>query len=323
MIVLLGVLIGEGHWFTAVASAVLVTMLLAWKTELSRFAGGLTTEEIRSAVFMALLAFVIYPILPSHFVDPWKLINPREIWVVIIILAGIGFANYVLLRVYGTRGFYYTALLGGLVNSTATVAELCRPLAATGEGTANVGVTAVLLTSAAGFARNLAVVAIFALPAFSTAFSPLAAMAAFVAAAVWFQRDRSAHRPIKLDISSPISLRRVVMFGALFVIIEIVSKLAEADLGHGAFLAISFLGGLAGSASTAATAAIMASHGQLRPEIAGIAVVLCSISSTLVKLPLTYHQTRQKKLTGNLMVLSSLMVLLGLLVLRVRIFWHH
>src|SRR5215469_2247172 len=32
----------------------------------------------------------------------------------------IGFANYVLLRIYGSLGLYYTVRLGGLVNSTAT-----------------------------------------------------------------------------------------------------------------------------------------------------------------------------------------------------------
>ena len=105
--VLLGVLVGEGHWFTPVTSAILLTLLLAWKAELTRFAGELTLEEIRSAVFVGLIAFVIYPILPNRFVDPWKLINPREVWIVIIVLASIGFVNYVLLRLYGTRGLYY------------------------------------------------------------------------------------------------------------------------------------------------------------------------------------------------------------------------
>lgn len=321
VMVLLGVLVGEGHWFTPVAAAILVTMLLAWKSELARFAGGLTPEEIRSAVFLGLLAFVIYPVLPNRFIDPWKLINPREIWIVIIILAGIGFANYVLLRVYGTRGFYYTALLGGLVNSTATVVELCPSLA--DEGTAGVGVAAVLLTSAAGFARNLAVVAIFGIAAFTATLWPLVAMAVFATAAARLQYGKGAHQPVKLAISSPISLKRVATFGALFVIIEIVSKLAEAHVGPGAFLAVSFLGGLASSASTAATAALMVAHGQLRPEVAGIAVLLCSISSTLIKLPLVYQQTRQKKLIRRLVPLSSTMVVLGLIVLGVRLLGRH
>ncbi|MGH9378461.1 MAG: MgtC/SapB family protein, partial [Terriglobia bacterium] len=171
---LLGILAGQGHFFTAITSAILITMLLAWKAELSRFAVGLRPEEIRGAVFIGLIAFVIYPILPNHFVDRWQLINPREIWIVIIVVAGIGFVNYILLRLYGMRGLYYTALLGGLVNSTATVVEMSPSLTTAGEDASRLGQTIILLTSVAMFTRNLAIVAIFAFPAFMDAFWPLA-----------------------------------------------------------------------------------------------------------------------------------------------------
>lgn len=50
VIFVLGALAGEGHLFTPVAPAILMTMLLAWKVELRRFAGGLQRAEIRSAV---------------------------------------------------------------------------------------------------------------------------------------------------------------------------------------------------------------------------------------------------------------------------------
>jgi uncharacterized membrane protein (DUF4010 family) len=62
---LLGVLVGLGHIFTPIAGAIVMTMLLAWNTELSRFAGGLQPSEIRSAVLLGLLGIVIYPVLPG------------------------------------------------------------------------------------------------------------------------------------------------------------------------------------------------------------------------------------------------------------------
>src|SRR4029077_16570306 len=120
----LGVLVGEGHIFTPPASAILMTLLLALKPQLTRFAGGVTAEEVRAAVLLGLIGFVIYPVLPNRPVDSWSLFNPREAWLTVILIAGIGFVNYVLLRVYSTRGLYYTAIFGGLVNSTAAVAEL-------------------------------------------------------------------------------------------------------------------------------------------------------------------------------------------------------
>src|SRR6201996_7285087 len=75
---ILGVLVGLGHIFTPVAGAVVMTMLLAWKTELNKFAGGLLPSEIRSAILLGLIGFVIYPVLPDRYIDPWQLFNPSD-----------------------------------------------------------------------------------------------------------------------------------------------------------------------------------------------------------------------------------------------------
>jgi uncharacterized membrane protein (DUF4010 family) len=104
----LGILVGQGHVFTPTASAIVMTLLLALKPQFSRFAGGLTQEEVRGAVLLGLIGFVIYPVLPNRFVDPWNLVNPREAWLTVILIASIGFVNYVLLRLYGGKGLYYT-----------------------------------------------------------------------------------------------------------------------------------------------------------------------------------------------------------------------
>jgi uncharacterized membrane protein (DUF4010 family) len=101
-------------------------MLLAVKPQLRAFAGGLSQQEVRSAVLLALVGFVIWPLLPDRFVDPWQLLQPREDWITVVLIACLGFLNYVLFRAYGSKGIYLTAILGGLVNSTATAAELNR-----------------------------------------------------------------------------------------------------------------------------------------------------------------------------------------------------
>jgi len=60
------------------------------------------------------------------YVDPWQLIQPRAAWVTVILIAGLGFTNYVLLKLYGARGIAVTGFFGGLVNSTVTVTELSQ-----------------------------------------------------------------------------------------------------------------------------------------------------------------------------------------------------
>jgi len=317
VVVLLGMLAGEGHTFTPIACAIMVTMLLAWKSELTRFAGGLTPQEIRSAVLLGLLGFVIYPVLPNRFIDPWQLFNPREAWIVVIVLAGIGFVNYVLLRVYSSQGLYYAAALGGLVNSTATVAELAhfvRP--AEGEPiTRALGV--MLFPRIPMFLRNVAVLLIFAPMAASTAALPLLCMTIAVALIVWSGAKKNKVPAHQLTLSSPISLRRVLTMATVFVCIQALSALAERHLGHLGFLAVSLIGGLVSSASTTASAALLASDGRITPSLAGAAAVLASVSSSLVCLPIIYQQTRHKTLSRAATLISIAVVLLGLGVLVV------
>jgi uncharacterized membrane protein (DUF4010 family) len=312
-VAMLSVLVGQGHVFAPIASAIVVTMLLAWKVEVSRFASGLQPEEIRSAVLLGLLGFVIYPLLPNHLVGRWQLINPREAWVTVVVLAGIGFINYVLLRLYSTRGLYYTAVLGGLVNSTATVTELCGCLQPRGDDAVMAKtVQVVLLTRIAMFIRNLAILFFFAPVAITSAFWPIVVMIAAAGVILWRKRDTGKTSTPELKLPLPVSLGHVLRFGLIFLAIQVFSTLAERHTGRFGFLIVSFLGGLVSSASTTASAALLAAHNQITPHTAGIAVVLTSVSSALVNLPLIYQQTRHKDLTRTLTMISFAVVLLGL-----------
>jgi uncharacterized membrane protein (DUF4010 family) len=311
----LGMLVGEGHLFTPVASAILMTMLLTWKTELQRFAGDLAPGEIRGAVLLGLIGFVIYPLLPNRFIDSWHLLNPRQSWFIVIIVAGLGFLNYVLLRLYANRGLYYTAALGGLANSTATVAELSRLLTGDASGMA---VALVLITSVAMFLRNLLILAIFARAAVPIAAWPILAMTAFATFFAWKKRDRSTEAVSPLHVSSPVSLKYVLKFGALFVGMEILGTIGARYLGKYGFLALSLLGGMVSSASATAAAATMVIHGKLSPDVAGVATVFASITSALVNLPLVERQTHDKRTTRTLAVISIFLVAIGLTVLAVR-----
>lgn len=316
----LGVLVAEGHIFTPVAAALLMTMLLAWKSELAAFAHGLKLEEIRSVVTLGLLSFVIYPILPDRYVDPWRLFNPNDAWVTVIALAAISFVNYVLLRAYSTKGLYYSALLGGAVNSSAAVTELSSALKLRKGIAASHAVPILLMTVLSMLIRNLAVLGIFEPDAIVIALVPLAGMAASAGGFIWkaVRRKEEGLSPTSpLQLSSPVSLRRVLKFGIVFVLLQASGSLAQRYLGSFGVLAISLLGGLVSSASATAAAARLAAHGDITPVIAGVATILTSISSAFVNLPLVYQVTKDKDLTRKLFLATLASILVGLLLMAV------
>jgi uncharacterized membrane protein (DUF4010 family) len=316
VILVLGVMVGRGDYFPAVTGAVLVAMLLAWKFELSKFADALLPQEIRSALLLGLLSFVIYPLLPNHFVDPWDLVNPQQSWLIVVVIAGIGFVNYVLLRLYGRRGLTWAAILGGLVNSTAAAVELAASLLGLGKSILNHAVAVILLTNVAMFARNLVILAIFSPQAAMLALPPLAAMTLVGGLAVWIylRRDGGETTAEPMKLASPLSLKRLMTFAILFVILAAVGTLAQRYFHHWGFLAFSLLGGLVSSASTTATAAELVSQHQITSRIAATGTVITSIASALITIPLVYQQIKNRALILRLILLSIVIVAVGLAV---------
>jgi len=308
----LGVLIGQGHVFTPTASAIVMTLLLALKPQFSRFAGGLTEEEVRGAVLLGLIGFVIYPVLPNRFIDPWNILNPREAWFTVILIASIGFLNYVLLRLYSARGLFYAAVLGGLVNSTAAIAELSGPLGATGPDARGLSIVVNLLTVVAMFVRNLALLLIFSPAAGLIAVFPIVLMVLSAAACIW-RRRRSDVATVRLEIGSPISFRQLISFGAIFILIQTGGTLGQRLLGQSGVVLASTLGGLASSASATAAVAALTRHGAVVPKVAALSTILASVASTLVNLPIVYRATQDRVLIRSLLLISLVITVLGLI----------
>jgi uncharacterized membrane protein (DUF4010 family) len=314
---ILGVLVGEGHHYTPIAAAIVITMLLSFKPALTHFAGGLQVTEIRSAVLLGLLAFVIYPILPNRYVDPWGLVNPREAWLTVVVIAVLGFGNYVLLKLYSSRGLYYSAVLGGMVNSSATIVELSGLISKLKENLVPVMIIVDLLTMLAMFVRNLLILAIFARAAVPVAALSITVMAIVALAFLFGQRKHAAGKVGELKLSSPFSLAKVLQFGAIFLIIQIVGSLGQRSLGHLGFLLVSVFGGFVSSASTVGAAATLAIHGDITPQTAGLATALTSMTSALSNLPLLHQQIRNWVVTRRLTLLSAIVVVAGIVAMLV------
>jgi uncharacterized membrane protein (DUF4010 family) len=317
---LLGVLVGQGLLLLAAACGVVVTVLLAWKAEMVRFAGEVTIDEIRGALLLGVIAIVVYPLLPRGTVDPWRLIDLRAAWTVVLVISAIAFANYVLLRLYGTRGIRWTGLLGGLVNSTATVAELASRARSDPTRLSVFTLLGMLTADTAMLLRNGFILGVFFTPAL--AYGWLAVGAMLAASVVLAARVRVADtETAPLQMRSPISLRYALTFGIVFVAIAVAEQLAYGWLGQPGFLLVAILGGLVSSASTSAAAGILAAKGALALPLAGYGVVLTSMSSLVFHVPTARVAGLDRKDTWQLALLSAIILAAGLAGLAVQAFF--
>jgi uncharacterized membrane protein (DUF4010 family) len=286
-----GILSGQGHTLTPTAVGVTTAALLAWKEPLAIFSIKLSEAEFRSAILLGILAFVIYPALPEGSIDPWGALEPRVAWVTIILIAGIGFINYILWKIYGDRGIELTGFLGGLVNSSVTSRELAQRTQETHGEITEVAYRGILLATAAMLIRNavlLAILAPDALRASAVAFGLMLSTCIVLALLHRQSPSNSLTKPETpvLNLQSPFSLSAALKFGFVLVVIQVAGVLGQYTLGHLGVYITSLLGGLFSSSSAVAAAASLASHGTIPSGVAGISAVIASLTSVVVHLPL-------------------------------------
>lgn len=305
---LAGILVGEGQVFVPVSSIVMVLMLLAWKDEMVDFTHHLTREEVHAAIMLLLLGLVILPVLPSGPVDPWGLVDLRKVWVIVVLISGIGFFNYVLLRLYGTRGIAYTGFLGGLVNSTATVAEMVSHIREGGATFEDYAFRGIMLTKTAMILRNGVILGILAPRALPAGLLPVGLMMAVPLTLSMHRVRNEAVSPPEVHVQSPFSLRSALAFGAYFLGLTVVGGAGRRLLGDLGFYGVSFLGGLASSSSAAASAGILMQQGRITPQVASLGVVLTCVASALVLLPIVARAARGMALTRRVFAAAGLMI---------------
>ena len=123
----LGALVWFGHGKLAVMLAIVTTVLLYFKAELKGLSERLTRTDLVSILQFAVLSLVVLPILPNRAYPPFDALNPHQVWLMVVLIAGVSLAGYIALRVFGPRaGAPLLGVLGGLVSSTATTTVYAR-----------------------------------------------------------------------------------------------------------------------------------------------------------------------------------------------------
>ena len=122
-----------------------------------------------------------------------------------------------------------------------------------------------------------------------------------------------------MALSSPISLRRVLSYGILFLAIQVLGTLAERTFGNLGFIAASGISAIASSASATAAAANLCASEKITPALAGTATVIASMASALTNLPMIFKHLPRPMLL-KVVRSTALQVAIGIAVLAAQRF---
>ena len=127
MVLALGTLAGLGFLEVASGATAVMVLALSEKERLRQLVTRIGEGELRAALQFAVLALVVLPLLPQGRYGPLGGIEPRGLWIIVLLFSALNFAGYLARRAVGPeRGYGVTGLMGGLVSSTAVTFQFSR-----------------------------------------------------------------------------------------------------------------------------------------------------------------------------------------------------
>jgi uncharacterized membrane protein (DUF4010 family) len=218
-----------GQPLVAVACSVAMVLLLALKEPLHGWIRRLTWLELRAVLVLLAMSFLLLPVLPNRTIDPWDAINPAEIWLLAVLIAGVSFVGYVAVKYLGDQaGIAVAALAGGLTSSTATTLSFAR-LAREQPQASLVLAGGILLAGVVMIVRVVAIAVALA-PTLSSALLVPAAAGAIVllaagASLTLARRPAGGGETATLELKNPFDLAGALKLAALIAIIMLLAKM--------------------------------------------------------------------------------------------------
>jgi uncharacterized membrane protein (DUF4010 family) len=239
-----GAALGAGFTVEAVVVAGVVAVLLHQRQGLHALVSRIGEDDARAIFRFALIALVILPVLPNRTFDPYQVLNPFKIWLMVVLIVGISLAAYVASRLLGRRGgLVVTGLLGGLISSTATTVSQARA-ARRSETAADSAAFVVLAASTVVFARVLVEIAVVAPSMLRVTAPPLAAVMLVMAAVTGFSfRGLERHTAARGDDGAPTELNSAIAFGVLYAAVLLAVAVAKENFGERALFLVAALSG--------------------------------------------------------------------------------
>lgn len=276
----LGAYIVVGHREVAIAMGGLIAVLLHYKSVLHGVAARLG-EDSRAIMQFVLLSLVILPALPDRAYGPYAVLNPRKVWLIVVLIVGIGLAGYIAYKFFGkAAGLLMAGALGGIISSTAVTVSYSK-LAKHEKLSPKAGALVILIAVSVSALLLVVEVAIVAPGFLQATLLPLLAIPAVLGLSslpLWFSRDGDGlEMPAQ---GNPTELRHAFLFALLYTVILLGIAFGKDQYGSGALYGIAAISGIADVQAIALSTAQLVEGGKLLPND-GLRVILLALVTSL------------------------------------------
>ena len=268
----------------AASAAVITAILLRYKDVLHGWLKKLEKQELHAALQLLLISVVLLPMLPDRGYGPWEVLNPYEIWWMVVLIAAISFSGYFAMKIAGPgRGVMLTALAAGMASSTALTLHYAR-LSRKQKDMKNLLASGILLACGTMFPRIVLISSLINPALFNPLFAPMLVMTllTLLSAAVILHKSTERTASEVTHLINPLELKPALFFGALLVVVILLGKASVHFFGEAGLYMLAIVSGIADVDPVNLMLSRM-SVADLSIQVAVLAIVLAAASNTLVK----------------------------------------
>jgi uncharacterized membrane protein (DUF4010 family) len=284
---LLGGMVYWGYSRTAIIVTISLLLLLASKERVHGLSRKFTRTDVYQALQFAAVTGIVLPLVPDRDFGPYGAFNPWMIWLMVVLVSGLGFFGYVAVRVFGEdRGIPFTGLLGGLASSTATTLAMSRQSRAWPE-TGQLCALAVVLACTVMLGRVAVLVGAIS-PAALASTAPWLLLIALpgIIFALWSWRHLSRAQPAGTaarQVQNPLNLRIAIQFAILYALVVLAVRWANDGFGGSGVYWASFFSGLTDLDAISLSLAQLQRAGNIAATEAARAVIIAAGANSLLK----------------------------------------
>ncbi len=301
-----------------IAIFVILMFILSLKSKTSQIVAGVSRQELQAFISYAIIALVVLPFLPDiayklkdipvlssilqgFNVDLGKfntldLINPRKIWLVVVLITGIDVFGYLLSKFVGSKkGFALTSFIAGFVSSTSATQSLAQKSKKTNFINHLVG--AAVLANLASFLQIFLLVGPLN-PRWLVSIAPSIIIMILTAGliSIIFLRKKEPNKQekeVELTAGKIFSLMPALKFAGILIIVKIVTKICLILFGQSGFIISSIIASFAGIDAILVNLAEMAGQ-TITFKFALITFLLVNATNLLSKTTYSYLQGDRK-----------------------------
>ncbi len=282
-----GAYLVEGNLMIGVMVGGLTAILLHLKDTLDGLVGKMSKKDIVAIMQFTAISLIILPILPNEAYGPYEVLNPRSIWLMVVLIVGLGLAGYFLYKWLGQRaGTISSGILGGMISSTATTVTYSNRSKDV-PGVSQLAVFVVFVASTVALVRIMLEVAVVSPQNIGVIAPPigvvLVTMIILAVGLYFFIRNTEQEAQEMPEPDNPAQLKTALIFAALYAVILLGVAAAKEWLGQDGLLIVSIISGFTDVDAITLSLANTLNRGGIEATQAWKYILIASFSNLVFK----------------------------------------